>query len=231
MSSSDLIRWGGPAAMLGGLLSVVFAFVGEDSWAHVPLDAARYAFLMVGIVGIYLYLHRSEGFGMLGTVGFYVCVFVFALVAILDLGIIVNEGVEQTYISLGPVRGPMLLLGLLLFGASLVRAGGLPRGGVAAYRRRTDQCGGHSRDDCLWRHAGGLGLHRAHGAFRAGMGMARVRPVVRRWGLIRAALTSKVDFLGRMVLTPILPPASGSPARRAAPRRCVRKFVGFSDIT
>lgn len=126
MSSSDLIRWSGPAAMLGGLLSVVFAFVGEDSWAHVPLDAARYAFLVVGIVGIYLYLRRSEGFGMLGTVGFYVCVFVFALVAILDLGIIVNEGVEQTYIALGPVRGPMLL-GLLLFGAAVVRAGGLPR--------------------------------------------------------------------------------------------------------
>jgi hypothetical protein len=130
MSSTGLIRWSGPAAVVGGLLSILFAFVGEDSWAHVPLDAARYAFLVVGIVGIYLYLRRSEGFGMLGTVGFYICVFVFALIAILDLGIIVNEGVEQTYIALGPVRGPLLLLGLLLFGAAVLRAGRLPRGGA-----------------------------------------------------------------------------------------------------
>jgi hypothetical protein len=130
MASTVLVRWGGPAAMLGGVLSIVFAFVGENSWAHVPLDAARYAFLVVGIVGIYLFLRRSERFGLLGRVGFYVCVFVFALIALLDLGIIVNEGVEQTYIALGPVRGPLLLLGLLLFGAAAVRAGRLPRGGA-----------------------------------------------------------------------------------------------------
>ncbi len=116
--------------MLGGVLSILFAVVGEESWAHAPLDAARYAFLVVGIVGIYLYLRRSERFGLLGTVGFYVCIFVFALVAILDLGIIVNEGVEQTYIALGPVRGPLLLLGLLLFGVAILRAGRLPRGGA-----------------------------------------------------------------------------------------------------
>src|SRR5215210_3912861 len=130
MSSSDLIRWSGPAAMLGGLLSIMFAFVREESWAHVPLDAARYAFLVVGIVGIYLYLRHSEGFGKLGTVGFYLCAFVFALVAILDLGIIVSEGVERTYISLGPVRGPLLLVGLLLYGAAILRAGRLPRAGA-----------------------------------------------------------------------------------------------------
>jgi hypothetical protein len=130
MSSSDLSRWSGPAAVLGGILSILFAFVGEDSWAHVPLDAARYAFLVGGIVGIYLHLRRSERFGLLGTVGFYACVFVFALVSILDLGIILNEGVEQTYIALGPVRGPMLLLGLLLFGVAILRAGRLPRGGA-----------------------------------------------------------------------------------------------------
>jgi hypothetical protein len=130
MASIVLVRWGGPAAMLGGVLSIVFAFVGENSWAHVPLDAARYAFLVVGIVGIYLFLRRSERFGLLGRVGFYVCVFVFALIALLDLGIIVNEGVEQTYIALGPVRGPLLLLGLLLFGAAILRTGRLPGGGA-----------------------------------------------------------------------------------------------------
>lgn len=116
--------------MLGGAFSVLFAFIGENSWVHVPLDAARYALLVVGIAGLYLYLRQSSGFGRLGAVGFYVCVFVFALIAILDLGIIVNEGVEQTYIALGPVRGPLLLLGLMLFGAAVLRAGRLPRGGA-----------------------------------------------------------------------------------------------------
>jgi hypothetical protein len=130
LSASDLVRWGGPAAVVGGVLSILFAFVGENSWAHVPLDAARYAFLVAGIVGIYLFLRRSERFGLLGRVGFYVCVFVFVLIALLDLGIIVNEGVEQTYIALGPVRGPLLLLGLLLFGAAILRTGRLPGGGA-----------------------------------------------------------------------------------------------------
>jgi hypothetical protein len=130
VSSSNLIRWGAVAAMLGGVFSILFAFLGENNWAHVPVDAARYAFLGIGIVGLYLYLRQSRGFGRLGTVGFYVCIFVFALVAIFDVGIIINEGVEQTYIALGPVRGPLLLLGLLLFGAAVLRAGRLPRTGA-----------------------------------------------------------------------------------------------------
>ncbi len=130
MSSAGFVRWGAIAAIVGGALSVLFPFVGERSWAHVPVDAARYAFLVVGVVGLYLHLRRSSGFGRLGAVGFYVCLFVFALVAILDLGIIVNEGVEQMYIALGPVRGPLLMVGLVLFGVATLREGSLPRGGA-----------------------------------------------------------------------------------------------------
>lgn len=129
MSSTGFVRWGAIAAIVGGALSVLFPFLGERSWAHVPVDAARYAFLVVGIVGIYLYLRQSRSFGRLGVVGFYVCLFVFALVAILDLGIILNEEVEQTYLALGPVRGPLLMVGLLLFGVATLREGSLPRGG------------------------------------------------------------------------------------------------------
>jgi hypothetical protein len=130
VSSSNLIRWGALAAMLGGALSILFAFLGENNWAHVPVDAARYALLAVGITGLYLYLRQSRRFGRLGTAGFYVCIFVFALIAILDFGIIVNEEVEQTYIALGPVRGSLLLLGMLLFSAAELRAERLPHGGA-----------------------------------------------------------------------------------------------------
>lgn len=130
MSSSNLIRWGALAAMLGGALSILFAFLGENNWAHVPVDAARYALLVVGIAGLYLFLRQSSGFGRLGTAGFYVCIFGFASIAVLDLGIIVNEGVERIYITLGPVRGPLLLVGMLLFSAAELRAEGLPHGGA-----------------------------------------------------------------------------------------------------
>lgn len=130
MNSSKVILWAAPAAMLGGALSILFAFVGENSWAHVPLDAAGYALLVVGIAGLYLYLRRSRGFGRLGTVGFYVCIFVFAMVAILDVGMIVNEEVERLYLALGPLRGPMLLLGLLFFGVATLRARKPSRGGA-----------------------------------------------------------------------------------------------------
>ena len=130
MSTSNLIRWGAIAAMLGGAFSILFPFLGENNWAHVPVDAARYVLLVVGILGLYLYLRQSPGFGRLGTVGFYVCLFVFALVAILDVGIIINEGMERIYIALGPVRGPLLILGLLLFGAGVLRARRLRGGGA-----------------------------------------------------------------------------------------------------
>lgn len=130
MASSDYMRYGGLAAMLGGVLSILFAFAGEENPAHVPLDAARYAFLVVGIVGVHLYLRQSERYGRLGQVGFFICVSVFALVALLDIGILLNEGVEQWYIALGPVRGPLLILGLLLFGIATLRTARLPRGGA-----------------------------------------------------------------------------------------------------
>jgi hypothetical protein len=129
MFSAGLVRWVAIAAIVGGTLSILFAFVGENSWAHVPVDAARYALLVIGIVGIYLRLRRSTGIGRLGAVGFYVRLLVFALVAILDLGIIINEGVEATYVALGPVRGPLLMVGLVLFGVATLREGSLPRGG------------------------------------------------------------------------------------------------------
>ena len=128
--SSDLIRYSGLAAMLGGVLSILFAFVGEENPTHVPLDAARYVLLVVGLIGLHMYLRQSDRYGRLGQVGFFICIFVFALIAILDIGLLINEGVEQWYIALGPVRGPLLIIGLLLFGAATLRTGRLSRGGA-----------------------------------------------------------------------------------------------------
>lgn len=130
MSSSSLIRWAGPAAVLGGVLSILYSLLGENHWSHVPLDAARHAFLLVGIIGLYLYLRRAERFGWLGTIGFYLCSVVFAAVTIFDIGIMVSGAVEQWYILVGPARALLLILGLTLFGAAILRARVLPRGGA-----------------------------------------------------------------------------------------------------
>ena len=41
-----------------------------------------------------------------------------------------NEEVEQTYSALGPVHGPLLTLGMLLFSAAELQAERLPHGGA-----------------------------------------------------------------------------------------------------
>ncbi len=131
MSDSNLIQWGALAAVLGGALSILFAFVGENSALHVPLDTVRHALLVGGIAAIYLYVRRSAGrFGAMGTVGFYLCSVVFAAVTILDIGIMLSGAVEQWYILIGPGRALFLILGLVLFGAAILRARVLPSGGA-----------------------------------------------------------------------------------------------------
>lgn len=70
MSASDLGQWGALAAIVGGALSVLFAFLG-DHWAHVVVDAARYVLLVVGITGLYLYLRQSPGFGLISRLKTY----------------------------------------------------------------------------------------------------------------------------------------------------------------
>jgi hypothetical protein len=64
--SAGFVRWSAVATMTGGALSVLFAFVGEESRAHVPVDAARYASLVVGIAGLHFHLRGSSGYGRLG---------------------------------------------------------------------------------------------------------------------------------------------------------------------
>jgi hypothetical protein len=130
MNGTGWSHIGGVAAMLGGALSVLYSFVGETHWSHVPLDAARHIFLAAGVTGLYFYLRCSDRFGWLGTVGFCLCLAAFVLVAALDFGILMNEGVERLYISLGPVRALLLIAGSLLFGMAALRSAALPRGGA-----------------------------------------------------------------------------------------------------
>jgi hypothetical protein len=136
MTANNMIRWGAPLTILGGLLLVVFAiavnFIGESHWGFHALNAPPNALLALGIVGIYLYLRRQGNFGILGKIGFYVCAFVFAIEAIGGVGIIVAEtafGAEGVINMLDIIHPLEILLvpGLILFGIGVLRYGGLAR--------------------------------------------------------------------------------------------------------
>jgi len=130
MAASSLIRWSGRAAVLGGVLVMLGSFFRDDTWMHLPLYGVGYALLVVGIIGTYLCLRRSGRFGLLGTVGFYLCVFAFVLLSILDLGVLLNVWGARWLETLGAVYELPLLLGLVMFGMAILRAGRLPRGGA-----------------------------------------------------------------------------------------------------
>lgn len=149
MSSSKLIRRGGPAALLGGLLFVVYAAgfslvaaynpaLEDSSVGHAiyhVFNVPPNALMFIGIIGLYLYLRQSSGrFGIMGKIGFYICAVVFALTAIGGLAIIASEtmlggaGVEVLD-AIHPMV-LLLMLGSILFGIGVLRSGAMARGGA-----------------------------------------------------------------------------------------------------
>jgi hypothetical protein len=148
--SSTLIRWGGQAAVLGGILfAAVFllinlmiyglkvirgALLESHAFAHM-LDAPMFLLLAVGALA--LYLRQKERFGRLGKVGYYLTFGGFALAAIGGLAIIVvglSVGEEATLGVLDMVAHPLSMLlysvGSVLFGIATFRAKALPRAGA-----------------------------------------------------------------------------------------------------
>src|SRR5215211_4434859 len=126
MAASSLIWWGGPAAVLGGLLVMFGSFL---SGMNPPLYAAGFVLLIVAITGVYLYLRRSGRFGLSGAVGFYLCVFAFGVTAIGSLGVVLNIWGARWLDVLGAVN-ILMILGTVILGAAILRAGRLPKGGV-----------------------------------------------------------------------------------------------------
>lgn len=148
MSREKLIRLGGPAALLGGLLFVVYALGSTLVYASAPAFAessgghAVYhvfnvppnAVMLLGVVGLYMYLRERGGFGIVGKIGFYVCATVFALTAIGGLAIIASEttlgGAGVAVLDIIHPMVMLLMLGTVLFGVGALRSGSLPRGGA-----------------------------------------------------------------------------------------------------
>jgi hypothetical protein len=138
MASSNLIRWGGPAALLAGAFFIVEAlavpFIGDIHWAFHILDSPAHAFLAVGLVGLYLWQKRQERFGWLGTVGFILIVTASVLIALGGLAIVFIDGVlrapEEMLNDIVHPLELLVIIGAVLFGMATMHVNVLPSGGA-----------------------------------------------------------------------------------------------------
>ncbi len=152
MSSSDLVRWGGLAAMVGGVLFILaelmdiynFVLLGEEDFSAIA-ETATYAveawlsllgavLLLFGLFG--LHVRQSEAAGALGLVGFLVAFLGTALTVGVDwdgvfvVPILADAAPEL--LDAGPPLGFALSFGIfaigwVLFGVAALRARVYPR--------------------------------------------------------------------------------------------------------
>jgi hypothetical protein len=134
MTSSNIVRWGGLAAMIGGLFWVVWSLLGRVSFeaAGSPFaDGLLLAALLTlaGLAG----LHALQGsnYGRIGRAGFYttaVGLLLQALAALLLLLLMGRDAWEVTLQWLvAPVGSLIVLVGLVLYGAATLQARVLAR--------------------------------------------------------------------------------------------------------
>jgi hypothetical protein len=148
--SSKLIRWGGRAVVLGGILvAAVFALINLMIYglkvlgAHFssptpsPTSWTRPCFCSLVAGALTLYLRQKEHFGRLVKAGFYLTFGGFSLAAIGGLAIIVvgwSVGEEATLGVLDVLAHPLSMLlysvGSVLFGIATFQASVLPRAGA-----------------------------------------------------------------------------------------------------
>lgn len=148
MSSSDLIRWGGLAALVSGVASVIGdllrLFVDVESAESATTVTYTFVFLMyllgaalllLGLVG--LYVSQSEEVGVLGFVGFLAAFLGTVLLAgtlwfelfITPALAVEDAGLAEAELGLAGFILAFLLvvLGWLLFGVATLRARVYPR--------------------------------------------------------------------------------------------------------
>jgi hypothetical protein len=127
MTSSNIIRWGGIAAMLGGVFWVVWSLLGrvsfeaaDSSFAHGLLLLAA-LLTLAGLVG----LHALQGanYGRIGRGGFYTAAVGLLIQALAALFLLGSDAWEITLQWLvAPVGSLIILVGLVLYGAATLQA-------------------------------------------------------------------------------------------------------------
>jgi hypothetical protein len=151
MTREKMMRYGGPAAILGGVMHVLafvavyliyFAFTeeakgtffGQHAFIHV-IDVVMFALLAAGATGVYV--SQAGKLGRVAKAGFFLTLAGFGLGVIGGLTIIVvglAVGDEATLGVLDVIAHPLAqllyTLGSAIFGVALFRKGTLPRLGA-----------------------------------------------------------------------------------------------------
>ena len=131
MLSSDLIRWSGLAAMLGGVFWVVWSLLYRVSFASAGGSFADVLLLLAalltlaGLVG----LHALQGgdYGRIGRAGFYTAAI--GLLAQALAALIMLMGSEAVFLQwlVAPFGSLAIMVGLVLYGAATLQAKVLAR--------------------------------------------------------------------------------------------------------
>ena len=151
MNLSEPVRWGGPAAMLGGALYIalfgataliygVFSeetkdtFLGAHAFIH-SLDVPMFALLALGAIGVYV--RQKASLGKVGKAGFYTTLTGFGLSVLggltsIAVGLAVSDEATLGLLDVAthPLAHLLYAVGSLVFGIATFRAGVLPRGGA-----------------------------------------------------------------------------------------------------
>lgn len=128
MSSSNLIRWSGLAAVLSGvawvvqgLLALTVADPDTDSYLDV-LFIVAVLFALVGLAG--LHAVQKGSYGWLGRAGLYTII-VASVAQIVGLVVLLTG--SEALIGLLPLGGLGVLVGFILYGVATLQARVLPR--------------------------------------------------------------------------------------------------------
>lgn len=151
MTREKIMRYGGPAAILGGVMHVLafvavyliyFAFAeeakhtffGQHAFIHI-IDVAMFALLAVGAAGVYL--SQAGRLGRIAKAGFFLTLAGFGLGVLGGLTIIVVGLAVSDEATLGvldviahPLAQLLYTLGSAIFGVALFRKGTLPKPGA-----------------------------------------------------------------------------------------------------
>jgi hypothetical protein len=132
MTSSNIVRWGGIAAMLGGLFWVVWSLLGRVSFEAAGSPFADLMLLLAALLtlGGLVGLHALQGgnYGRLGRAGFYTAAVGLLLQALAALFFMGSDAWEVTLQWLvAPVGSWIILVGLVLYGAATLQARVLAR--------------------------------------------------------------------------------------------------------
>ncbi len=130
MSSSNLVRWGAIAFMVGGVVWVLVGFLDVTTGPFMPPGSVAPVLLIVGLLlsalGL-LGLHALQGgsYGRIGLAGLYTAL---AAIAAQVLGaVVLLAGSAALGWLLSPVGLLAKLVGFVLYGAASVQARVLPR--------------------------------------------------------------------------------------------------------